>query len=246
MSNKQQAAFVTGNSSGLGLGLSEVLLDQGWHVYGCSRRGCNLTGDISDVICDLANLDAIEAALNELLGHIDELDLVILNAGKNAGMKLMTDTPMAEIKNVMDINVWANKIIFDWLKSNVPSIGQIILVTSGAGVGGNKGWSSYALSKATLNMLAKLYAHEFAPTHVAAIAPGVTMSEMLGQHLDSIDLESFPTLRHFVEAREVGTIQSPAEAARRMLNVREKLKEHASGRYFDPTFMRDFGDKGTL
>lgn len=241
MSSKQQTAFVTGNSSGIGEGLSQVLLDEGWRVYGCSRRGCSLQGDIHDFKCDLADLDSLEPALESLLRGVDKLDLVILNAGKNAGMKLMTDTPMAEIKNVMDINVWANKIILDWLKKSVSSIGQIILITSGAGVGGNKGWSSYALSKATLNMLAKLYSHEFAPTHVAAIAPGVTMSEMLGSHLDEIDLEAYPTLKHFVDARDAGTIQSPAEAARRLLNVRHKLREHPSGKYFDPGFMRDFG-----
>jgi len=132
-------------------------------------------------------------------------------------------------------------VILDWLKENVPSIGQIVMMTSGAGVGGNKGWSSYALSKATLNMLAKLYSHEFAPTHVAAIAPGVTMSEMLENHLDSIDVETYPTLKHFVTAKKAGTIQSPEDAARRLFNVLGKLQEHPSGMYFDPSYMRDFG-----
>lgn len=34
-----------------------------------------------------------------------------------------------------------------------------------------QGWSGYALTKAALNMLAKLYAHGFAQTRIAALAP---------------------------------------------------------------------------
>ncbi|MCG8100758.1 MAG: alcohol dehydrogenase, partial [Candidatus Thiodiazotropha taylori] len=41
----KRTAFITGNSSGLGLGISQVLLNQGYRVYGCSRRGCKLQGD---------------------------------------------------------------------------------------------------------------------------------------------------------------------------------------------------------
>jgi hypothetical protein len=34
--------FITGNSSGLGKGLSDACLDRGWEVYGLSRRGAGL------------------------------------------------------------------------------------------------------------------------------------------------------------------------------------------------------------
>jgi len=34
--------FITGNSSGLGRGLSDASLDRGWEVYGVSRRGAGL------------------------------------------------------------------------------------------------------------------------------------------------------------------------------------------------------------
>ena len=241
MSDEQKTAFITGISSGLGESLSELCLDEGWRVYGCSRRGSKLHRDIQERKCDLADLESIEPALDALLSDVERLDLVVLNAGMNYGVKLMVDTPLEEIKHVMDVNVWANKVILDWLHKTGRNIDQIVLVSSGAGVVGTKGWSSYGLSKCTLNMLTKLYCHEFENTHMAAIAPGVTMSEMLQRHLDRIDVETYPHLQHFADSLAAGTIQSPADAARRLFNVLDRLKNEPTGQYFDPSFMRDHG-----
>ena len=73
----------------------------------------------------------------------------------------------------MKINVWSNKVICDWLLKSIPEIYQIVFMSSGAAVNGNRGWGSYSLSKATLNMLAKLYAAEAKQTHFSALAPGL-------------------------------------------------------------------------
>ncbi len=40
--NDPPKVFITGNSSGLGRGLSDASLDRGWEVYGVSRRGAGL------------------------------------------------------------------------------------------------------------------------------------------------------------------------------------------------------------
>jgi NAD(P)-dependent dehydrogenase (short-subunit alcohol dehydrogenase family) len=70
-----------------------------------------------------------------------------------------TETPSADLKQVMEVNLWANKAIMDWLHGWGRPIDQILMISSGAAVLGNKGWNGYALSKAALNMLARLYAH---------------------------------------------------------------------------------------
>ena len=42
--------LITGNSSGLGYGLTEEYLSRGYAVYGLSRRGCQgLDGKLADV-----------------------------------------------------------------------------------------------------------------------------------------------------------------------------------------------------
>ena len=70
MDSEQPSLLITGNSSGLGRGLTEHYLQQGWRVYGCSRRGClGLFGDLHDLRCDLAAFDTLSSALEELLGN---------------------------------------------------------------------------------------------------------------------------------------------------------------------------------
>ncbi len=67
----------------------------------------------------------------------------------------------------------------DWLLEWGRPVRQVIMVSSGATVLGNKGWGAYALSKAGLNMLARLYDHEFPDTHISALAPGLIDTAMM-------------------------------------------------------------------
>ena len=70
-------------------------------VYGCSRRGCDLP-DVHDRICDLADYDSLPAAMNVLLADLAALDLVILNGGILGEIENLTDTPLEDLKQVME------------------------------------------------------------------------------------------------------------------------------------------------
>lgn len=229
----QKNAFITGNSSGLGRGLTKVLLERGYRIYGCSRRGCELTGDLSDIRCDLSDFNSIGPALDELLRDIETLDLVILNAGILGRLENIAETSLDELTQIMDINVWSNKIILDWLLRTGLVIDQILLISSGAAVLGNKGWSGYALSKAALNMLAKLYAHEFGQTHIMSIAPGLIETEMMAYLCDEADSDKFPALKRIQNARGTDKMLSPVQAAERILTSMPKLKDYVSGSFID-------------
>ncbi|WP_031432362.1 SDR family NAD(P)-dependent oxidoreductase [Methylomarinum vadi] len=226
-------AFLTGNSCGLGKGLTEVLLEQGYQVYGCSRRGCDLQGVIGDIRCDLSDFAGIAPALNTLLADVQSLDLVVLNAGILGRLQDIGETSLDELKRIMDINVWSNKIIFDWLLHSNIRIEQILLISSGAAVLGNKGWGGYALSKATLNMLGKLYAHEFPRSHIMSIAPGLIETEMMESLCNDADSKRFPALRRIQQARGTEKMLSPRQAAEQILSVLPALKEYPSGSFID-------------
>ncbi|MDJ0741558.1 MAG: SDR family NAD(P)-dependent oxidoreductase [Gammaproteobacteria bacterium] len=227
-----QSAFITGTSSGLGLGLARHLVAQGWAAYGCSRRGCNLPG-VHDVIVDLGDPPAVAPALQQLLGGAAGLDLVVLNAGVLGEIRDMTATPLADLQRVMAVNVWANKLILDWLHAWGRPIGQIVLVSSGAAVLGNRGWGGYALSKAALNMLARLYAHEFAASHIAAVAPGIIDTAMMDHLCDEADAETFPALQRLRAARGTVAMPGPLAAAERLVAVLPQLRERPSGSFVD-------------
>lgn len=226
------AILITGNSSGLGLGLSELALGKGWQVYGCSRRGCPLEG-VADQRCDLSALENIPAALEQLLGGVRRLERVVLNAGILGEIKPMAQTSQAELDAIMAINVWANKAILDWLLQAGIAVEQIVAISSGAAVLGNKGWSGYALSKASLNMLLRLYAHEFPSSHLSTIAPGLIDSAIMDYLCVEPDTTEYPALERIRQARGTDAMPGPQEAARRVWEVLPRLREFESGSFVD-------------
>ncbi len=231
--NTQQNAFITGHSRGLGKGLSSVLLNRGYQVYGCSRKGSDLKGQISNIACDLQDFQKIPSKLQALLGEVETLELVFLNAGILPPLKNMSETSIEELRQIMDINVWPNKIILDWLLQSDIEIKQIILMSSGAAVFGSKGWGGYAISKAALNMLGKLYAHEFNNTHIIAIAPGLIDTQMMDYLCNEADSTKFPALKRIQNGHQNGIIQSPEDAATKILNALPEFKNFGSGDFID-------------
>ncbi|MEW8505719.1 MAG: SDR family NAD(P)-dependent oxidoreductase [Candidatus Thiodiazotropha sp.] len=226
-------ALITGNSSGLGRGLSEVLLAHGYRVFGCSRRGCDLAGDIVDIRCDLSDMERIGEHLQRLLDGVETVQLVVLNAGVLGEIKNISETSLDELRRILDINLWPNKLILDWLLESAIRIDQIVLMSSAAAVLGNKGWGGYALSKSALNMLGRLYAHEFQETHIASIAPGLIESSMMEYLCAEADSDEFPALLRLRQAREEGVVLTPLAGAERILAALPRLQEFESGSYVD-------------
>lgn len=224
-------ALITGTSSGLGQALAAQLLTSGWRVFGCSRRSAGLDG-LQERAVDLARPGSIAPMLDDLLDGVDRLELVVLNAGILGEIRDMSDTPLDAARQVMDINVWANKVIMDWLHGADITIRQIVMISSGASVLGNRGWSGYALSKAALNMLARLYSHEFATTHISALAPGIIDTAMM-HTLCEADGATFPAVERLRQARGTQAMPDAAGAAQRVIEVLSLLRERPSGSFVD-------------
>ncbi len=230
--------FITGISSGFGRGLAAWGVDQGWEVFGCSRRPCDLP-QVHQVRCDLTDHRAVPDALEGLLGTLSRLDLVILNAGMLGRIQALAETPLDEAKAVMEVNLWANKSVMDWLHHWGGLVGQVVMISSGASVLGNKGWGGYALSKAALNMLARLYAHEFPETHISAIAPGIIDTPMMDHLCVEADAETFPALKRLRAARGTEAMPGPREAARTLFEALPEIRRRPSGSFID---LREIAD----
>jgi benzil reductase ((S)-benzoin forming) len=225
-------ALVTGNSSGLGLGLTRELMRDGAAVYGLSRSGCP-EATAGDVRIDLSDYDAIAPAMAELLDAVPRLDLIVLNAGLLGQIQSMRDADIVELRQLMDVNVWANKPILDHLLGNGIEVGQIIAISSGASVSGNFGWSGYSISKAALNMFMQLYAHEFPGTPVHSLAPGLVDTGMQQFISGEVDVRRFPALRRLQEARGTDAMPDADTAARQVLAGLEQVRKVPTGRFVD-------------
>ena len=227
-----RTALVTGNSSGLGLGLTHTLMRHGAAVYGLSRSGCPETS-AGDVRVDLADHEAIAPAVARLLDGVERLDLVVLNAGLLGQIQSMQEADIDELRLLMDVNVWANKPILDHLLANQVEVGQIIAISSGASVSGNFGWSGYSISKAALNMFVQLYAHEFPGTPMHSVAPGLIDTAMQEFISEEVDTERFPALKRLQEARGTEAMPDNDTAAQMILDSLERVRAIPTGRFVD-------------
>lgn len=227
--------FITGNSSGLGLGLTRKLLEQDAIVWGLSRRGCPLHDNegLRDRKVDLGNLSTLEHDLDRLLSDALRLDLVVLNAGVLGKIHPISETDIHDLEHMMRINVWANKIILDWLIERRLPVEQVVAISSGAAVNMNYGWGGYSLSKAALNNLIRLYAPEMPGTHLTALAPGLVDTAMQDYLCDEVDSREFPSVQKLKDARGSKNMPDPDQAAEDILGLLGKLREGESGRFVD-------------
>ncbi|MGR8919993.1 MAG: SDR family NAD(P)-dependent oxidoreductase [Gammaproteobacteria bacterium] len=225
--------LITGHSRGIGAALTRAHLERGDRVYALARGRLGLEhAGLTQAAVDLADNDRIAAALEALVPAATDLELVWLNAGVLGPIGALSDLPLAALREVFDVNVWANKTILDWLVARRPAPSQVVLMSSGAAVRGNFGWGPYALSKATLNMLAQLYAHELPETHLTALAPGLVdtaMQDALRGH----SAARYPSLGRLHKARGTADMPDPATAAARLLAALPALREQPSGAFVD-------------
>lgn len=224
--------FITGNSRGLGLGLTRFYLAQGDEVYSLSRSACPIDhANLHSRQQDLSRLSELDEALGALLP--DKIDLAILNAGILGRIRDLADTPMEDIRQIMDINLWANKVIIDGLIKRPLALRQLILMSSGASVNGNRGWGAYSISKAALNMLAKLYAHEMPDTHITAYAPGLVHTQMQDYLCHDVDTIKFPSMANLVAAYHTDAMPDIDSAAQRIARSFTACLEYPSGSFLD-------------
>lgn len=220
--------LITGCSSGLGLALTNLYLDKGYKVFGISRNKPQINHkNFFFNSFDLTNVSAIKSSLSKFITSIKHIDIVYLNAGMLGEIKSSLDINTNELEEVYKLNVYANKEILDILATIETKI--VIAISSGASINASKGWASYSLSKAGVNMLISLYAKELLETKLFAIAPGVIETPMTDYIRFKIDDNIYTSAKKLKE----GEIQTPSTAAQRLDNITSTLYKYESGSFLD-------------
>lgn len=228
--------FITGSSKGLGNGFANYFLQSNNNVIGFSRSEAPSLSEnkhYSHHLADFSQLDSISTVISKAIEGITQIDTVILNAGILGDIQTMHDSSIEEMKKVMDTNLWANKVILDTLLHKNVTIKQVVAISSGASINGNKGWSGYSISKAALNMLIKLYASEYPSTHFTALAPGLIDTSMQDYLCGKVDKTLFPSVERLQSARGTEAMPNGTQAAIQIASVFPKLLECPSGSYED-------------
>lgn len=228
--------LITGVSSGLGHALARQFLRGGHPVFGMARRWPEDLGARTGFrfrSIDLGRLDQVPGAVRELVPSGTHFPLAILNAGILGEAQDLSESTMTQLHRIMDINVWSNKVLLDSLASIQSKVDQVVLISSGAAVKGNRGWGGYAISKAALNMLTQVLAAERPETHFTALAPGLIDTAMQKYIRSLPDTPEYVAFQRLKAAHGTAEMPDAMTAADRLIQVLPALREKPSGAFLD-------------
>ena len=224
----QKNILITGCSSGLGLALTNYYLQKGFKVYGISRNKPEIQNqNFIHISFDLSKISEIKTSLTTILKEIKNLDLVFLNAGMLGKIKILQELSIEEMQEVYSLNVYANKELLDILMQI--DVKNIFIISSGASKTGYKGWGSYSLSKAGVNMLVNLYSNEMFNTKIIALAPGVIKTPMTDYIRFELDENIFTSAKKLNE----GLVLTAFETAIKIDAFVNRINKFETGSYVD-------------
>lgn len=180
-----KVAIVTGSSSGIGeatahrlsaLGAS-VVVNSSSSVEAGTAVSNALPGPSTYVQADISDQDQGKALLDATIAEFGQLDILVNNAGwttvvPHEQIDELTDEIFLKTFEVNVFGTW-------WLtKAAIPLLakaedGNVITITSIAGVRPVGSSIAYSMAKASLNQMTELLAKSYGPTRFNAVAPGL-------------------------------------------------------------------------
>jgi NAD(P)-dependent dehydrogenase (short-subunit alcohol dehydrogenase family) len=221
--------IVTGASRGLGRAVAEQLLARGHHVIAVSRHAPDglVHAHLHHWPADLADAQAVASRLQAWLSDHGPAGLtavtLINNAGVVSQLAPLAEVGAADLANALRVGLEAPTLLTAaFLQATLgwPMPRKVLLVSSGLGRRAMAGSASYCAAKAGLDHLARAVALEEAArpdgARIVSLAPGVIDTDMQVQ-LRSADAAQFPDRARFLALHADGQLDSPAQAAGRLL-----------------------------
>ena len=228
--------LITDTGSAFGQALAMEFLNNGASVYGISRRSGGRLKNYKHyhhLTYDLTKHEVLDLHLKNFLNRVDTLDLVILNAGILSQINDMRKTSVKDIITVMNVNLLANKVIIDTLLESVSDVYQIVAISSGSAIKGSRGWNAFAISKAALNTLMKLYAKEVPETHFSALEPGIIDTDLHESNRRLTREAIYPLARELKERSLSEEISEHKYAANYLVEAMGTVLQEESGSFMD-------------
>jgi NAD(P)-dependent dehydrogenase (short-subunit alcohol dehydrogenase family) len=204
-------ALVTGANTGIGLGIAERLVSDGWALgFATYERDDDSAGEFERlsglgrvhwVSGDLSDPDVPERLVAETADALGGLDALVNNAGVTVAKPLFELTA-DDFDSIFSIDVRSAFLLSRHAARRMGDGGAIVNVTSVHEHVPRVGFALYASAKAALGMLTRSLALELAPAiRVNAVAPGVIATER-NEEADSLGADT-----------PLGRAGTPAEVA---------------------------------
>lgn len=188
---QQKVWFITGTSTGFGREMAEQLLANGDIVVATARKVeqvADLAAKFPDTALalplDVTDPVAIDFAVAAAISKFGRVDVLVNNAGYGicGGVE---ETTEAEFMPVFETNVFGlirlTRAFLPYLRKQ--RSGNIVNLSSIAGLIGGAGWGYYNASKFAVNGFSEALAAEMAPlgVHVTIVEPGPFRTDFLSR-----------------------------------------------------------------
>jgi ketoreductase RED2 len=194
-----RVAIVTGSSSGIGEATARRLAGLGANVVVNSASSVEAGTSIASslpteslyVQADISDQEQGRDLLARTIDRFGRLDILVNNAGwttrvPHADLEALTDDIF---RKTFEVNVfgtwWLTKAAMPYLRDSPD--GNVVMITSIAGVRPLGSSIAYAMAKAALNHLTPLLAKACGPVRVNAVAPGLVATPWTAAWQDQHD-----------------------------------------------------------
>lgn len=205
MEETKPVAFVTGAGRGIGRAIAIELAGSGFDIAGVARsfdpdnienglfevKGCveAAGAHFLPVQGDIADLEAHDRILSQVLKAYDRIDLLVNNAGVAPPERLdILETTIENFDRVVSVNLRGTffltqqvaRLMLKFTRAIPGYRPKIIFITSVSAAAASVNRSEYCMTKAGLSMASQLFARRLAETGVGVyeIRPGIVATDM--------------------------------------------------------------------
>ncbi len=182
---QDRVAIVTGSSSGIGKATALSLAAAGVRVVVNSASSVSEGRQVAEALpteslyvqADISDPDQCQSLVASAIDRFGRLDILVNNAGwttvvRHSDLDGLTDEIL---RRTFEVNLfgtwWMTKAAMPHLKESPD--GNVVMVTSVAGIRPMGSSLAYSMAKAALNHLTVLLAKSSGPVRVNAVAPGL-------------------------------------------------------------------------
>lgn len=189
-SNQGRVALVTGGTKGIGRGIAEAFLAEGYQVVVCARQtpeSLPRSGQAQArfVACDVREAESVRALVTAVVQQHGRLDVLINNAGGSPMVDAATVSPRFH-EGVIRLNLFAALHAAQAANAQMQAQdlgGVIVFIGSISALRPSPGTAAYGAAKAAVLSLASSLAVEWAPkVRVVAVSPGMVRTEQSHLH----------------------------------------------------------------
>ncbi len=216
---KEKVAIITGGAQGIGLAITNRMIESGAHVVICdidyalaAKVASKMPQKIVAKKTDVTDNNAVKTLVKDTVKQFGKIDILVNSAGIAGPNRKVIDYEVKDWKEIIEINLNGT---FNMCQHVIPvmieqNYGRVLNIASIAGKEGNPNAAAYSASKAGVIALTKSLGKEHADKNISinCVTPAAARTRIFDQmseeHINFM-LSKIPRAR-FLEVEEAASM----------------------------------------